>query len=525
MNPFRRRLLVVLGAVIASALLFPVLKAVWSRLALNRFVAHLEAQGERVSEGSLPAPTLPASARQATLEIANRLYQLPPLGNRNDLPFPMRPRGPGLAVPASTDDRIDGEAIGPERWNALARVVAERSKAVDEVRGFLDQAEAIHFGIALGRGADFTQPELLQVRDLARTLLFSGVLHLHNHDAEGAGRDLSMLLLMVNRMRDERAVAWQLTRLSISSMAVSLSWDLLESDQLTEPQLHLLQMAWGAVDFLTSAEAAIAQERLRHRTLFREARSDAGRRRQLFQPSQSFPTRSVPAWTGGGVTLSGIAEQMSATLERSGELTRLWTVETLWKVLYSYEDEHHTLDVSQRSLDAIRSVQRGRSLGVSLRGVDLRGTRRGGSEEVAPISRALSSQLFSAPRLVERSLLAVGQRELVVAATALHRFRARERRWPREWSELVPAFLSAPPRDPGDGQTLRYRLDLQGRPFLYSVGMDGLDQGGDGGALLGTSYGYALWRGLDLVWPRKATAEDIEKARKNGGAPSPVGAR
>jgi len=64
---------------------------------------------------------------------------------------------------------------------------------------------------------------------------------------------------------------------------------------------------------------------------------------------------------------------------------------------------------------------------------------------------------------------------LVRLALELHR---REKGgWPVALEEMVPAYLPSVPSDPFDGSPLRYRV-AEGAPVLYSIGMDGKDDGG-----------------------------------------------
>ncbi|MBX3352331.1 MAG: hypothetical protein KF684_05310 [Phycisphaeraceae bacterium] len=63
----------------------------------------------------------------------------------------------------------------------------------------------------------------------------------------------------------------------------------------------------------------------------------------------------------------------------------------------------------------------------------------------------------------------------VVLALELHRRRHGE--WPASLDELVPALLPRVPRDPFDGGPLKYAV-RDGRPVLYSIGNDYIDDGG-----------------------------------------------
>jgi hypothetical protein len=63
------------------------------------------------------------------------------------------------------------------------------------------------------------------------------------------------------------------------------------------------------------------------------------------------------------------------------------------------------------------------------------------------------------------------------AACAAEAFRLQNGRWPRIWSDLVPAFLSAAPSDPFSKETLHWK-NLEDGIIFYSVGQNLKDDGG-----------------------------------------------
>jgi hypothetical protein len=63
------------------------------------------------------------------------------------------------------------------------------------------------------------------------------------------------------------------------------------------------------------------------------------------------------------------------------------------------------------------------------------------------------------------------------AAIAVERHRLAHGSYPASLAELVPAYLPTVPVDQFDGKALRYKV-VDGKPLLYSVGCDGVDNGG-----------------------------------------------
>jgi hypothetical protein len=75
-------------------------------------------------------------------------------------------------------------------------------------------------------------------------------------------------------------------------------------------------------------------------------------------------------------------------------------------------------------------------------------------------------------------------RRLLMTEAALRLFHSEHGRWPASLIELVPDLLSKVPTDPFSGQPLVYRCTEDGY-LLYSVGGNGVDDGGQRATLFG----------------------------------------
>ena len=105
---------------------------------------------------------------------------------------------------------------------------------------------------------------------------------------------------------------------------------------------------------------------------------------------------------------------------------------------------------------------------------------------------------------VKRLLEYETRREMTVAAIALKRFELRHNKPAPDLTALVPEFLARVPHDYMDGGKLRYRLNTDGTWSLYSVGEDGVDNGGDPRPLEPRRLLFSIWDGRDAVWPQPA---------------------
>ena len=108
------------------------------------------------------------------------------------------------------------------------------------------------------------------------------------------------------------------------------------------------------------------------------------------------------------------------------------------------------------------------------------------------------------------------ERRLLVTAIALKRFQLHEGKYPAQLQDLVPNFLATAPLDPMDGKPLRYRLKPDGSFLLYSVGEDGVDNGGDPAGQSADVHNKSWWKSRDAVWPSPATPAEVKSYKAEG---------
>ena len=98
---------------------------------------------------------------------------------------------------------------------------------------------------------------------------------------------------------------------------------------------------------------------------------------------------------------------------------------------------------------------------------------------------------------------------MTVVAIALKRFQLAHGIFPEKLSELTPEILAIVPLDPVDGQPLRYRRNADETFLLYSIGDDGVDDGGNPKSS-GDSQSLQWQHGRDWVWPQPATPAEVQ---------------
>jgi hypothetical protein len=120
---------------------------------------------------------------------------------------------------------------------------------------------------------------------------------------------------------------------------------------------------------------------------------------------------------------------------------------------------------------------------------------------------ALTPELFPAlSKAFQRAWIAQTTAELATTAIAIKRFELQNGKLLCRLEELVPDFLSRLPIDYMDGECLNYCIDCDSF-LLYSVGIDGKNDGGDSSSPTGGNPNFQ--NGRDLVWPQPASEAEI----------------
>ena len=117
---------------------------------------------------------------------------------------------------------------------------------------------------------------------------------------------------------------------------------------------------------------------------------------------------------------------------------------------------------------------------------------------------------YTTEELMKEAATAEAIRRVIVGALAIERHRLRHGVYPASIHEVTP-LAAMPLVDFMDGKPLRYRRLPDDRFLLYSVGLDGED---NGGTFLphGTASGDWPAPGSDILWPMPATKTEMEAA-------------
>ena len=195
----------------------------------------------------------------------------------------------------------------------------------------------------------------------------------------------------------------------------------------------------------------------------------------------------------------------------------------MWRASWSYADELQTLQSDQIILEAMRAVQTNQAFNPAytnmlnqLAAVGITNTPDDWfvtKLDVPDYRRIFSRDAIGLSASIRRTMAAEAFRRIVITAIALKRFQLEHGKLPEKLSELMPDFLAALPLDPVDGQLLRYRRNPDGTFLLYSVGDNGVDDGGDPTlppSVSSSNFSWQYNKVRDWVWPQPATETEIQ---------------
>ena len=488
-------LLLVLGAITAGKK--------WSGArALEARKAGLRAAGEELSLAALiprrPAPE--ANGASVFQDITNTVESAAPRDGASPGLFGFA--APGRVVASA---RLESwvDSTGSRRaWD-------EAFEHVDKWRPLIGRLEAaaalpvFDSGFDYGKGfleLEFHAHGLLLRKTSARLLGLAVECDLRRGRLEDSWRHVSALAAMAAQ-ECEPMVINQLVRQACGVLAAGAAWELLLHPGLDEGRLASLQAVWARVDYPRDLGRAMETERAMALDVFRQVRGSF----------QSL-AKGLDARAGGGGT-------------GAAALARRSVIAPLWRVAWAEQDELLMLNRWQGIIERARFARSNSWVALQARpagqeaGAPAFGAKDETSETgwVAAASRAYQtvSLQFSGAEFglddttVYNTLRFQTQQQMVLAALALRRFELREGRLPGSLDALVPAFLPALPRDYIDGKPLRYRRRPEGGYLLYSVGRNGLDDGGNP-APESARTPPGMWRGLDALWPSPASPEEIQ---------------
>jgi hypothetical protein len=352
-------------------------------------------------------------------------------------------------------------------WTDLSNSVAAIDASLEELRQAMKQP-----GPNTGPRANHTDPVPPDISgNAAAWLAIAALTELHFGRRAEALADIQAFAGLAGLNREEYDPTNQITRIALIHAGLELTWQALQADW-TDEQLVALQKSWQNLDALDALERCAVGER-------------AESLEMLARISDRQPGSYANASASAYVTL---------TFDR---LNKLLLIETLMEKDLSFRLRH-----TQSEVELVRSLQANKAWKESSDALEQLDTELE-SKTHTPQCWLYSLSVNSIPDMkpvFQQGVRAETERRLALCAIALKRYKLKYNRVPPSLESLGADYLPLVPRDCMNTLALRYQANADGTFSLYSVGVDGRDNGGDPSpATSGGKPGF--WEGRDAVWP------------------------
>ncbi|MCX6928911.1 MAG: hypothetical protein NT154_37725 [Verrucomicrobia bacterium] len=479
--------------------------------ALKGWKRHAEANGETLDARRVwPRPT--ARSLEFSNQLAQALDRLPPrLANYSGMLTAIVQEQPGQCRRGSHEPfpPMGQRTSSTNTWQDLNDLIGQARPAFDSLHRLMQDPPS---------GTDYDMmdwlktgsiPNFVNVRRGAQALHAAAMNDLHNGNLAGAMEHLEALLGFVRLHADDPSLVSFMIRVAITGLSIDVCWDALQASGWSEEQLAALQ---GASQF---------PETLAHMPRVMEAEMV-----DRLYDLEWLRSHSYEEWVGRYEPIYQSWGAKVPAREAQGllRLWRQWAFHPLWRLAWADQEELHYARTVEQDLAILKDATQRRSwinlahqMDVTHRGYRPPAARwrfYGGLPLVDSFSEmvggsAVAASAYPYPDFSRAWLTAMKNltlNQMVNAAIALKRHQLRHGRSPGTLAALVPEFLPETPMDFMDGQPLRYRLRTNGSFTLYSVGEDGVDDGGDSTNLV-VKKGVGKvgpWEASDWIWPQVA---------------------
>lgn len=493
----RRKLLVIAGIVLCVAIFIPVIRHCQLRFAVASYVAELKAKGEPMELAQvIPSPVpqqqngVPFVMHSLT-NLEAKYYSI----TQTNPPTAMLEVLPGKAMVRWQQQKIVGfddnnlARLWTNTWEDLGKELAVEKGDLDSFQS-LTNHPVLDFNLDYGKGFAIRLQHLARLKHAAQWLSAAAVYNLHERKTAEACAGAHTILAIVKGQAEERLEISQQVREAIASSGVQTTWEILQDPNISESDLASLQQDWESVEFVSSAKRAYLAERVIN-----------------LHSMEHYLQSPSDLWRG----VNGSDEEITRKLCKH-----------LWQWFWAYADEKRMMHTYQVLADAMRMAETNHSFQSAQMFVRTNFNRLGFEMpfpqegtfriDVDPVGVRwlMSEDAFDSFRLLKRAMVFETARNMTIVAIALKRYELQNHELPPTLDSLTPAILKTIPLDYMNGQALHYQKNSDGTFLLYSVGENGVDNGGNPSFHKWWEF-YWFANTLDLVWPQPATTEEIQK--------------
>lgn len=404
----------------------------------------------------------------------------------------------------------------PRYSNSWAEALADyesQQPLIRELHCLIEQPLIDHH-LAYGQGFNLILPHLAPTKKCAQRLGAAALCELRKGDSTEAVAHVRTMVALTHATRMEQLLISQLVRCAVASIAMSVTWDLLQAGNLEDADLETLQTEWSKLDFLSPMESALVMERALSLLTIQQMRNSPA-------SFQNITMLSSRAGAGGAVqTNRSFAEWVEDTGKTGLERTKVGLARSAWTFSWSYTDELKMLKGNQSLVEVVRlAIDDGFASNALTLQEEMIASgdipQDSGSTfwlspgAMAGLATLFSDGVASALKALEKALIAQAGARMTTAAIALERHRLRYGVYPEQLDELAPEIIAATPMDPIDGKPLRYQRRNDGSYLLYSIALNMKDDGGDVRREDTNKYTLYWGWGRDWVWPQHASEAEV----------------
>jgi hypothetical protein len=445
----RLKILTAAGIVLGLAILIPVIHHYQLRFAVEKYISELKAKGEPMELAQVIPPPVPPEKNAAPLF----LKAVTLLSTNDDVltsnpPLEMVGVAPGKAMVGWTQSEIrDGNLTNS--WGEIRDALARNDEAL-KLLNKMTNSSIFDFHLQYAKRFEMQITNLVSEKRAVQRLSASAICDLHFDDAASAANDIRVMLVLVNGTGDERTVISQLVRIALAQIAAATTWEFLQSTNLTDESLAGLQEGWSQLEFIRALQRAFPVEREGAVTTFTKWR-DAGLQHYFDLQKRVREAMGVP----------GEDDSIWSKAKTKAEIF-------LWRYWWSYLDELRYLKGYEVLATAVESAATNGFYQPALEHQRVALDRLGISKLNDSIDSLfsghtdfhsmMSQSIVTLAGVIRKVMRVQTTKQVVVTAIALKRYHLKHGNYPPDLNSLVPEFLASVPRDPVDGQPLRYRL-------------------------------------------------------------------
>lgn len=341
-------------------------------------------------------------------------------------------------------------------------IVGTAISVADDLLNEIDVASHLpHFRLSsMGKSPDFDIPfqKLSVMRKIANFLNFRSRYFLEVNKPEKAAHDILLMLRMADQLEDEPLLITHLIRISLVAIAINNFEAGIPKHQWTKSELMTLNHAFTQSEFLATAKTCIQRERAMASEMFHQWIQGKG---GLLGADQFLPngSRGTTSWMPG------------------------WIRQTQAAYILILQD---WLDITTPHLTKPTTLH-----GVNLlASIDPDQTMR--QYSFNPHYNFANLVLPSIHKIYAKSLRIQQLCIHITTACALERYYLEHQTYPPTLHALAPEYTPEVPVDIMDRSELKYEHTEEGGFRLWSIGLDGKNDGGDSK------------KDRDWVWPRSS---------------------